>query len=117
MPALVTVQDYITAARTLLQDEVNAPYRYSDFELVLALNLSFLEMRRLRPDMFVQGRATPAYAADTLSAIVDLDEQYRVAALYYICGHAQLRDEEGTEDARASGFINKFTGQMLSVVS
>lgn len=117
MAALETVQDYITAARALLQDTKTGAYRYDDFSFVLALNLSFLEMKRLRPDMFVREKVLPAYTTSALSAAVDLDPAYRMAALYYMCGHIQLRDDEATEDQRASIFLNKFTSQMLTVAS
>jgi hypothetical protein len=42
---------------------------------------------------------------------------YRVSLLYYICGQAQLRDDENTQDARASVFLNKFVAQMLTIQS
>ena len=50
--ALDTVQDYIDRARVLLLDEVE-DYRYSTESLVDALNEGILEMRRLRPDLFL----------------------------------------------------------------
>lgn len=116
--ALDTVADYLSSARVLLQDTVS-PYRYSDAELVNALNLSLLEARRLRPDL-LKGyfRTTiPAYSSGATSTAVVFDPQYRVALLYYICGHAQLRDDENTQDARATIFLNKFTAQMLTIQS
>ena len=117
--ALDTVQDYITTARVLLQDTVDSPYRYSNAELVVALNLAFLEVRRLRPDL-VRAYLTsnlPSFTTASLGASVPLDPAYRPAVLYYICGHAQLRDDENTQDARATVFLNKFTAQMLMIQS
>jgi hypothetical protein len=46
---------------------------------------------------------------------VVLDQQYRVAVIYYIVGHAQLRDEEDTQDQRAAALLGKFQSQMLSL--
>jgi hypothetical protein len=46
-----------------------------------------------------------------------MDPMYRVSLLYYICGQAQLRDDENTQDARASVFLNKFVAQMLTIQS
>lgn len=116
MPALDTVANYITDARVLLQDTVS-PYRYGDAELVENLNLGLLEMRRLRPDLLMSSfRSTfPSYSASSTSTAVAVDVQYRVALLYYICGQAQLRDDEAVQDSRASVFLNKFVSQMLTI--
>jgi hypothetical protein len=116
--ALDTVADYISNARVLLQDTV-ATYRYSDAELVGSLNLGLLEMRRLRPELMRSYFRTsiPTFSSTTTGASVPLDPQYRVALLYYICGNAQLRDDENTQDARATVFLNKFVAQMLTIQS
>lgn len=113
--ALDTVADYIHDARVLLQDEV-APYRYSDAQIVTALNYAFMEARRLRPDLMKSffNSSMPTYTASSSSTAVAVDPQYRVAFLYYICGMVQLRDDEATQDARASGFMNKFTSSLLA---
>lgn len=107
--ALDTVADYVTRARVLLQDAVS-PYRYPDADLVAALNIGMLEARKLRPDLFIN-RTVPSYATNDATAVV-MDEQYRMSLLYYICGHAQMRDEEATQDARASAFLAKFASQL-----
>jgi hypothetical protein len=44
-----------------------------------------------------------------------MDEQYRLPFVYFMVGHAQLRDEEDTADARASAFLTKFTSTLLTV--
>lgn len=115
--ALDTVANYIADARVLLQDEYAGAYRYSDTELVSSLNHAFLEMRRLRPDMFIGKKAIPSYSSASPSTAVDLDPQYRVAALYYVVGRAELKDDEPTQDARATVFLNKFLTQMLTIQS
>lgn len=116
--ALDTVADYLSSARVLLQDTLS-PYRYSDAELVNGLNLGLLEMRRLRPDLLKSYFRTtlPSYSSGATSTSVAVDPQYRVALLYYVCGQAQLRDDENTQDARATVFLNKFTSQMLTIQS
>lgn len=117
--ALDTVADYLSMARTLLQDEVDSPYRYTDTELCLNLSAAFLEVRRLRPDAVASYFRTslPSFSAATPSASVPMDEQYRLALVYYIVGMAQLRDDEGTTDARATVFLNKFVSQFLTIAS
>jgi hypothetical protein len=110
--ALDTVADYVAEARTLLQDTVEA-YRYSDASLVSALNLGILTARRLRPDLFLGGTIPSFTEADIATTTAfDMDEQYRVPFVYFIVGHAQLRDEEDTQDQRAAAFIGKFTTQL-----
>lgn len=120
MAALSTVQKYVDRSRALLQD-TSAPYRYSDADLVAALNLAIIEARRLRPDLmrsfFRAVDGLPEYSESSLSAEVEIDVQYRMAFVYYIVGHTQLRDEEDVTDARASVFLNKFTSQLLAIQS
>lgn len=107
MAALSTVQDYVTAARVLLQDTV-APYRYSDAELTAGLNFAILDARRIRPDLFLSLSALESFSTVNTTTVT-IDEQYRVAFLYYIVGHAQLRDDEAEQDARAGAFLTRFS--------
>lgn len=120
--ALDTVQDYINAARILLQDQVDSPYRYSDNDLVEALNEGILETCRLRPDIIMAMgwnfvAEPPSFTQDNESATVPLPPAYRKSFVYYIIGTAQLRDEENTQDARATVFINKFMSQLTVIQS
>jgi hypothetical protein len=113
--ALDTVSDYLSTARTLLQDTFSGSYRYSDAELVTGLNLALLEMFKLRPDLFIGVTTVPSYSSTSPTTAVAVDQRYRTAVLYYVCGHAHLRDEEQTEDARAGGFMTKFLAQLMTV--
>lgn len=108
--ALDTVADYVSLARTLLMDEYDGPYRYPDAQLVTALNLAFFETKRVRADLLI-GKTLPNFTANN-SDPVDMDEMYRVPLVYYMCGHAQMRDEEGNQDQRAAGFLQLFRSQM-----
>ncbi len=114
--ALDTVQDYVDRARVLLLDQVD-PYRYPTDDLVEALNMGILEVRRLRPDVVKAYLRTtlPDFSTSDLSATVPIDPQYRVAFIYYICGQAQLRDDENNQDSRSSAFLNKFVSQLISI--
>jgi len=114
--ALDTVTDYVREARVLLQDQVET-YRYSNAELLQALNMGILTARRLRPDLFIGVAAADLPEYDTVdSTAVDIDVQYRTAFLYFMVGHAQMRDEEDTQDQRAAAFIGKFTQQLMVLV-
>lgn len=117
--ALDYVADYITRARVLLQDTVE-DYRYPTADLVEALNLAVMDARRLRPDLFltdfsVLQEFAEADAEDDAEVEVSIDPMYRTAFVYYIVGHAQLRDEEDTQDARATVLLNKFNAILTSV--
>lgn len=116
--ALTTVANYITEVRALLQDTAT-PYRYSDDDIVRALNMAIGDARRVRPDMFItyfEG-SLPNYSSASPSVAVDIPEMYRMAFVYFIAGFMQLRDQEDTTDARASVMINKFTSQLLVLPS
>ena len=115
--ALGTVADFVARARVLLQDTI-VPYRYSDVDLVEGLNQGLMESRRLRHDLFIH-TTVPSYStADISSATaVAIDEQFRVAFIYYMVGNAHLRDEEDTADVRAAAFLNKFIAQLQTVAS
>lgn len=114
--ALATVADYMSSARQLLQDEVS-PYRYSDTDLVLALNLAIGEARRIRPELFQSYFFTdlPSYSTASPSADVDVPDEYRAAFLYYIVAHNQLADQEDTTDARTSMLLTAFRAKLTSM--
>jgi hypothetical protein len=118
--ALDTVTDYVAQARSLLQDKTY-PVRYSDGDLIDALNLALLEARKLRPDLFL-GTApgtltTPSIGGANTDPMSAIDEQYRVPLLYYIVGHALRRDDEDGSEARASQFMMQFVGKMLALAA
>lgn len=118
--ALQTVGQILTEARVLLQDRFE-PYRYSDNELVEALNIGMLEARRLRADLFIPSSFAVGWinTDDTvdLDATVAMDPMYRPGLVYYVVGRAQLRDDEATTDQRAQTLMQKFLGQLLVITS
>jgi hypothetical protein len=110
-PTLGTVADVIEDARTLLQDIVGDRYRYTDPSLITALNVTMLEMRRVRPDLFVfnvkaKGQ-TPSFTIidDTY---IELEPQFRTSVVHGVIGHALERDQEDVQDARATSFLGMF---------
>lgn len=118
MAALVYVQDYLDQARVLLQD-TEEPYRYSDQELVDALNMAIMDTRRLRPDLmkayFNATTGVPSHTTTSMSSTaVDIDQMYRVAFVYYICGNASMRDDENNEDQRSAAFMARYSAQLLT---
>lgn len=119
MPALNTVADYILEARTLLMDTRPTLQRYSDTDIVGALNIALQEAYRIRPELFMKivSFDVPMYAAGTPSAVVDVEMGYKQTMIYYMIGRLQLRDSEDTTDQRAGALMQKFVGQLMSLAS
>ena len=115
--ALDTVQDYVDRARVLLQDQSVGNYRYPDIDLVAALSIAVLEARRLRPDVLqvYLNTTLPSFSAATMTAAVPIDPMYRMAFVYYVCGHAQLRDDENVQDSRARAFMAQFNSSLMGL--
>lgn len=118
MPTLLTVEDYIADARTLLQDKIE-PYRYDDASLLVALNVTLLEARRLRADLFVfnlsaKGQTQAFTEVDETK--VNMEPQFRLAILHGLCAHALERDQEDVQDARANSFMSLFNSGLVGRV-
>ena len=112
---LDTVTDYLNDARTLLQDTI-LPARYDDPSLIIGLNTTLLEARRLRPDLFIYQRdehdRMPSFSTNS-SQIVKMEPEFRVAILYGIVAHALMRDQEDVEDSRAATFMTAFNSMLI----
>ena len=114
-PALNTVTDYVTASRTLLQDVV-VPPRYDDPSLLTALNLTLLEARRVRADLFIynhkfRGQAQAFTNVDL--TYVDIEPQFRLGILYGMVAHAYMRDQEDYTDDKATAYWGFFDAVMM----
>lgn len=112
---LDNVSEYIVETRTLLQDII-APYRYSDLELLSTLNMGLMAAYRTRADLFMglSSSSIPAYTVNDTTA-VPMDPMYRTALVHFMTGHAQLRDEEDTQDSRAAALMASFRSTLLSI--
>lgn len=124
--AIDTIADYVGDVRVLLQDKI-APYRYTDDELYTALNLTLMETRRIRPDLFLEDSgwdsdnltefAPPVSGlASDDTTVVPIEQQFRLAILHGIVAHALTRDQEDIQDARASIFMGVFTNMLVGPV-
>ena len=110
------MSDYVAAARILLLDQVPT-YRYPDSDLVLGLSLAFITARPLRPDLFLTQSppgSIPSFSANDSTAVV-IDPSYSMPLVWYMCGFAQMRDEESTQDSRAMAFMAMFHNAMVGV--
>lgn len=113
---LDTIDDYIDDGRILLQDTVQ-PYRYDDSSLVIAMNVTVLEGRRLRPDLFVyqrlpNGQQVPHFQAKDGSKLI-MEQQFRLAFLHGMVAHALERDQEDVQDERSQAFMNIFNSILM----
>lgn len=112
-PNLMSVEQLIKGARTLLLDKVR-PYRYTDTSLVAALNLAILEMRRVRPDLFLlRYRIDPPQFEAVSGQSLEIEPQFRLAVEYYTAGHALLRDQEDVQDKRATTFLDAAESMLI----
>jgi hypothetical protein len=119
--ALTTVADYVADARVLLQDTI-ASYRYSDAELVTALNIAMMDTRRLRPDLFLGDGTTTNFSEENFPVFtavntddVPVEMPFRLGVLYAMCTHALARDQEDVQDARATAFFKQFREIMIGL--
>lgn len=115
MSALDTVADYITDARTLLQDTIS-PYRYDDPSLLVAFNVTLLETRRVRADLFVfrEHDRVPSYD-DVNTKPVHMEPPFRLALVYGTVAHALARDQEDVQDQRSASFMRVFYTMLLGI--
>jgi hypothetical protein len=112
---LDSVQSYVDEVRTLLLDK-RKPYRYSDSEVLTALNTALAEARRLRADLFVyrHGNRVPYFTAIS-GETVPIDTQFRLAFVYGIAGHVLERDDEDVQDQRAASFTTQFYSILIGI--
>jgi len=113
------VGDYIADARVVLQDTIQS-YRYADDQLVIALNLAFLDGKRLRPDLFISEKWEP-YPTWTIAdipanTVVPMEDTFRQAFVFGACAHAVARDQEDIEDERSMSHANVFNAILLGTM-
>jgi|GEM_PF-2750098 len=117
--AVRTLADLITDARVLLQD-TREPFRYRTPELWTNLNVALMTARRLRPDLYLGQFGAERYDYDpAVDGVMPfpLAAFYWEAAVEFIAGRAELRDDEFTTDNRAVSLINRFTAKLLGVTA
>jgi hypothetical protein len=134
-----TATSYAAATRSLLQDFI-APYRYSDSDVVSALNRALDAMGRLRPDIFLDLKyqqplrrgdtddgnpgvyslsdifTNPDGSYDTTQGtLVPVPNRYRDALEWFMAGWLQLYDVADAQDQRAAAFLTKFQQHLLQL--
>lgn len=114
-----TYSQVIQRARRILQDEDVDNYRYSDESLADSVNDALLEVRRVRPDLFLSDSfvVTDVILADMDTTNIPVEDFYFQSLVYLVSGYAMLRDDEYSLDSRAVNLLNKGVAQLLSVAS
>lgn len=120
-----TMQDYVGDIRIMLQDLI-APYRYPDQEIMDAVETALSEISRIRPDIFLDLKyqqplrkgdiedGTPSNPI-AITDFVPIPNKYSIAVEWYASGWLQLYDVTDTQDQRAQAFLQKFQQHLLSV--
>lgn len=93
---------------------MKAPYRYSDADLYRYITLALLEVRRMRPDLFVTGFTgdLPAYDASASAVVFPIAEEYYPAFLAYVMGMAMRSDAAG--DDRGKGALDEAMQKIMT---
>jgi hypothetical protein len=123
------VADYMAPVRTQMQDLVQ-PYRYTDDQLVLALNNAMFELSRLRADIFLDlkyqqplawgdlGNGEPSlFVATRQSDFVPVPSKYYTPVVWYMQAWLQFADVTDTQDQRAGAMLQKFQSMIMTVAA
>lgn len=112
-----TLDNLVDESRLMLQDR-RVPYRYTDSDVVEAINSGFREVKRIRPDLFVDygaGIPLPSYTTGDLGSAVafPINEAFFMAVVFYVVGKLQLGDDEFAVDNRAMTLLASFRSLLL----
>ena len=100
-------RDFIQDLRTL--------YRCDDAVLVRFLNQALLEVKRLRPDLYISsGGVVTTYTTGDLDTVnFPIDETYVMPVVEFIVGMVEMTDDEFAVDSRAVAFLTVFRQALL----
>jgi hypothetical protein len=107
----------ITSAREILKDSDEVEYRYSTESLVSAINSATTIAFNLRPDLFKITEAVPYYTGADVDEPFPLPLNYYNSVLFYVVGHAEMRDDEYSDDARAKELMAKLEYDLMGRVN
>ena len=119
------------------------PYRYTDDQIVDALNVALEETQRIRPDIFLDlkyqqkiqsndlddGFISSYYTSNDIAfdgsnnyvpsngTLVPIPSRYNDPIIWYIGAHLQFLDVDDTEDTRGIAFLTKFMQRMTQAAS
>mgnify|MGYP003628572102 CR=1 FL=1 len=102
------ISDFIAVVRELLKDEEVGAYRYTDESLVRILNVGITVLRDKRPDAFFITQKMVVYTVSDFTKEFPLPINFFSPMAYFVTGYAELRDDEYSDDSRATSLISKF---------
>lgn len=106
----LSVTDVLSQARDILQDKTT-PYRYDDTALLQGLNNGLLELRRVRPDAYIATfRDADEVPTLTTTDNLPVDQIFKPGLVFYVAGHASLRDDSYSEQGRAAALMRRGIG-------
>ena len=111
---LLTVADYVSAARRLLQDK-RQPYRYTDAGIIEALNMALGEARRLRADFFVRSHGHVPRYSEHSEEYVPIEVAFRLGFVHGIVWQVYEQDAEDVNDTRAATYMASFHAILTGV--
>lgn len=106
-----TVQQVITRAREILQDDDGT--RYTDPELLAHVLDALEQVRMVRPDLFIGQYDTPLPDTLDLSTQLPVPDNLFAAIGQYVSGAAELRDDEFAVDGRAMTLQMALTKKLI----
>lgn len=107
-----TVNDLLGRVRETLQDQDGV--RYPQVQLLGYMNDAVIEARSIRPDLFVGAYGSPIVDVNDPAAPFPLPDQFFPAVCYYVCGRAELRDDEFAIDNRAMTLLSAYGKKLIS---
>lgn len=109
----------INRARRIVQDTDSTSYRYSDDELMDSVNDALLEVRRVRPELFLASgfESEDVVFEDAGNTALPIEDFNFSALVYLTAGYQMLRDDEFSLDSRAVNLLNKGTAQLITVAA
>jgi hypothetical protein len=115
-----TLDNLVDEIRLMTKDR-RVPYRYTQTDILEAINSAFRETKRLRPDIFVGCCTDEAGGTIDLPSYVEadlgltptptpylIDEIFFMTTVFYAVGKLQLGDDEFTLDNRAMTLLAAF---------
>ena len=106
------VSDMLSRVRETLQDLDGT--RYPQDQLIGYMNDAVLEARSIRPDLFVGSYAAAIADVTDPTAAFPLPDQFFPAVCFYVCGRAELRDDEFAVDGRAATLLSTFGKKLVA---
>lgn len=112
------VSDLVRRVRAALQDEY-APHRYTDQQIVDAVNDGLDEMAHRRADLFAFStpvRFRPHYVT-SVNSVIDIPANYRPILVDLVIADMMMREDEYANDGRAQTMLAAALSRLTRTVN